>query len=110
MCCKAGGLITIAHKSAGPLKDIIQTEKYGFLCENEDEYVESLVAAIKMYLFDHSDTTLIYYIFRPKEERETMIKNGREKAIKFSDEQFFILAAAHIETFLEYYLLVEQRH
>lgn len=43
---KAGGLITIAHKSAGPLKDIIKTEEYGFLCENEDQYVEATIKAI----------------------------------------------------------------
>jgi len=39
-------MITIAHKSAGPLKDIIQTSEFGFLCENEDEYVEALIKAI----------------------------------------------------------------
>lgn len=34
----------VAHNSAGPAEDIIKEhEEYGFLCEDEEEYLQSIV-------------------------------------------------------------------
>ncbi|EAR99746.3 glycosyltransferase group 1 protein (macronuclear) [Tetrahymena thermophila SB210] len=88
----AGGLITIAHKSAGPLKDIIQNENFGFLCENEDEYVEATLKAVQM----------------PKEVKQELVSNSRQKAQEFSEDMFYIKSAAHFENFLEYFNLVKK--
>jgi alpha-1,2-mannosyltransferase len=38
----AAGLIVLAHDSAGPKMDIIKDKSCGFLCTDEDSYVESL--------------------------------------------------------------------
>ncbi|KAL4487217.1 hypothetical protein ABPG72_017936 [Tetrahymena utriculariae] len=88
----AGGLITIAHKSAGPLKDIIQNEHFGFLCENEDKYVEATLKAVQM----------------PIQFKTELVNNSRQKAQEFSEDMFYIKSAAHFENFLEYFQMVKK--
>jgi hypothetical protein len=39
-------LITIAHNSAGPKMDIIIDEDHGFLCDNEEDYLQSIVRVL----------------------------------------------------------------
>ena len=47
----AAGLLTVTHDSAGPRYDIIQHkdpgEKAGYLCQNEDDYVNTLKGIIE---------------------------------------------------------------
>ncbi|KRX03752.1 hypothetical protein PPERSA_04260 [Pseudocohnilembus persalinus] len=47
----AGGLITIAHNSAGPKEDIIQNndKQQGFLCDKEEDYIEALEKSIQIF-------------------------------------------------------------
>ena len=62
----ASGLIPVCNKSAGPLLDIVQDER--FLATTEDEYAEKLMYAMK----------------QPVEQRQLF----REKAQRFSQENF----------------------
>lgn len=40
----ACGLIMIAHNSAGPAEDIIvENEEFGYLCNNEEQFMMSIV-------------------------------------------------------------------
>lgn len=66
---QAAGLISLAHKSGGPLKDIIKHQQTGFLAENKEEYSELMneILVIK-------DTNIQ--------------KNARESALRFSDQVF----------------------
>ena len=47
----AAGLITIAHASGGPLRDIIgsKDEPIGFLASTEEEYTEHVIRAMKKF-------------------------------------------------------------
>ncbi|KAF7459243.1 Glycosyl transferase [Cryptosporidium felis] len=48
----SSGLVTIAHKSGGPEKDILKPYKgkpVGFLASNSEEFVESIISAIVNY-------------------------------------------------------------
>lgn len=44
----SAGIIVAAHNSAGPKYDIIRerNDKYGFLCNDKEDYVNSLVFAL----------------------------------------------------------------
>lgn len=47
--CMAAGLIMIAHKSGGPMLDIIEesdTSRNGFLASNEDEYARAIAVIL----------------------------------------------------------------
>uniref|UniRef100_A0A915L3M5 GDP-Man:Man(3)GlcNAc(2)-PP-Dol alpha-1,2-mannosyltransferase n=1 Tax=Romanomermis culicivorax TaxID=13658 RepID=A0A915L3M5_ROMCU len=68
----AAGLITIAHKSGGPLADIIDDGRDGFLAENAAEYVEKIIQILKM---------------KPL-ERDSIRKMAKISCRRFSDENF----------------------
>ena len=69
----AAGLITIAHNSAGPKEDIIGNEQnsVGFLASSKEEYADCILRAFEMY---------------DQKAGQEMIKNARQKSLKFSDE------------------------
>lgn len=47
----SAGLVTIAHASGGPLKDIIGSsqDQVGYLCSNTDEFVSQVVRAMNRF-------------------------------------------------------------
>ena len=47
----AAGLVTIAHASGGPLRDIIgaSTKEVGFLASSETEYVDSVIRGMTKF-------------------------------------------------------------
>ncbi|CAD8119088.1 unnamed protein product [Paramecium sonneborni] len=67
----AAGLIVIAHNSAGPKLDILAND-IGFLCENLEDYVLSVVRIMQL----------------TDEERSRYQLMGRKQAVNFSDETF----------------------
>ncbi|CAD8205553.1 unnamed protein product [Paramecium pentaurelia] len=67
----AAGLIVVAHNSAGPKLDILAND-VGFLCENLEDYVLSIVRIMQLTDEDRSRYQLL----------------GRKQAINFSDESF----------------------
>ncbi len=47
--CMAAGLVMVAHRSGGPLMDIVtDTEQLGFLAADADEYAAALHRVIRM--------------------------------------------------------------
>ena len=72
----AGGLVTLAHKSAGPMMDIViqwEGEETGFLADSVDSYVKALRTIFRMH----------------SEERFNLCLNARECVRKrFSEETF----------------------
>jgi len=49
----AAGLIVLAHDSAGPKMDIISNDRTcGFLCTDEDSYIQSLIQAINLRYYN----------------------------------------------------------
>ncbi|KAM3141182.1 hypothetical protein pb186bvf_006787 [Paramecium bursaria] len=67
----AGGLIVVAHDSAGPKEDILR-DRVGFLCEEVEDYVLSIVQILQMNDF----------------EIQQMQTQGRKRAQQFSEESF----------------------
>ncbi|EGR32597.1 hypothetical protein IMG5_076270 [Ichthyophthirius multifiliis] len=80
----AAGLVVLSHNSAGPKMDIIQNNSFGFLCENEEEYIEKLL-----------------YVINNQSIRNNIVKNARQKIMVFSDEQFIEKCKNYFKDFLE---------
>ncbi|KAI5638973.1 glycosyl transferases group 1 domain-containing protein [Phthorimaea operculella] len=73
--CMAAGLITIAHRSGGPLCDIIETSegsRTGFLATEADEYARSILEVIAL----------------PSDERKKIIESARASVDRFSTVEF----------------------
>ena len=72
----AAGLITIAHRSGGPLMDIIVEEastRNGFLAANDKEYAECIANILKNMSFD---------------ERKSVQDRARASVNRFSEKEF----------------------
>ncbi|KAJ2941101.1 hypothetical protein O0L34_g10332 [Tuta absoluta] len=73
--CMAAGLITIAHRSGGPLCDIIETaegSRTGFLAAEADEYARSILEVIAL----------------PNDDRRKIIESARASVDRFSTMEF----------------------
>lgn len=73
--CMAAGLIMVAHKSGGPMLDIIEeldTSRNGFLASDEDEYAQ--VIALVLLL--------------PEEDRNRIREAARSSTNRFSVQEF----------------------
>ena len=71
----ASGLITLAHRTGGPLMDIvIETEanRNGFLAISEDEYSD----------------TILHIIGMTKEAREGVRERAKSSVERFSEREF----------------------
>ncbi|XP_063537760.1 GDP-Man:Man(3)GlcNAc(2)-PP-Dol alpha-1,2-mannosyltransferase [Cydia strobilella] len=71
----AAGLITIAHRSGGPLADIVETtdtSRTGFLCSEADEYARAILEVIAL----------------APEERQRIIDAARASVDRFSTLEF----------------------
>ncbi|XP_006664685.2 GDP-Man:Man(3)GlcNAc(2)-PP-Dol alpha-1,2-mannosyltransferase [Oryza brachyantha] len=71
----AAGAIPIAHKSAGPMMDIVLDEdshQTGFLASEKEEYAEAIVKVLRM----------------PEAERQEMAAVARKRAQRFSEQRF----------------------
>ncbi|XP_049878415.1 GDP-Man:Man(3)GlcNAc(2)-PP-Dol alpha-1,2-mannosyltransferase [Pectinophora gossypiella] len=73
--CMAAGLITIAHRSGGPLADIVETSetsRTGFLAAEADEYARDILEVIAL----------------PADERKRIIDAARASVDRFSTTEF----------------------
>ncbi|XP_052744554.1 GDP-Man:Man(3)GlcNAc(2)-PP-Dol alpha-1,2-mannosyltransferase [Bicyclus anynana] len=73
--CMAAGLITIAHRSGGPLADIIETSegsRTGFLAAEPDEYARAILEVIAL----------------STDEKRTIIEAARASVDRFSEKAF----------------------
>ncbi|KAG6448510.1 hypothetical protein O3G_MSEX005520 [Manduca sexta] len=73
--CMAAGLITIAHRSGGPLADIVETSetsRTGFLAAEPDEYARAILEVIAL----------------PTDERKRIIEAARASVDRFSEKEF----------------------
>lgn len=73
--CMAAGLITIAHRSGGPLADIIETSegsRTGFLASEPDEYARAILEVIAL----------------PSDEKKRIIEAARASVDRFSEKEF----------------------
>lgn len=73
--CMAAGLVTVAHRSGGPLKDIIQTKgisRSGFLASDASEYARAIVTALAL----------------APEARQDIISAARASVNRFSEDEF----------------------
>ncbi|KAL5224531.1 hypothetical protein ABZP36_011170 [Zizania latifolia] len=71
----AAGAIPIAHKSAGPMMDIVLDEdghQTGFLASEKEEYAEAILKVLRM----------------PEAERQEMAAAARKRAQRFSEQRF----------------------
>ncbi|GJN35316.1 hypothetical protein PR202_gb24071 [Eleusine coracana subsp. coracana] len=71
----AAGAIPIAHKSAGPMMDIVLDEdghQTGFLASEVEEYTEAIIKVLGM----------------PEPERQEMAAAARKRAQRFSEQRF----------------------
>ncbi|KAF0887716.1 hypothetical protein E2562_002405 [Oryza meyeriana var. granulata] len=71
----AAGAIPIAHKSAGPMMDIVLDEdghQTGFLASEKEEYADAIVKVLRM----------------PEAERQEMAEAARKRAQRFSEQRF----------------------
>ncbi|KAL0486452.1 alpha-1,2-mannosyltransferase [Acrasis kona] len=68
----ASGLIPLAHKSGGPLLDIVDQDKNGFLADNSQEYADRMYNILQMN----------------KGDQIKLQMQARIKSQKFSDENF----------------------
>ncbi|TVU49425.1 hypothetical protein EJB05_00735 [Eragrostis curvula] len=71
----AAGAIPIAHKSAGPMMDIVLDEdghQTGFLASEQEEYTEAILKVLRM----------------PEPERQEMAAAARKRAQRFSGQRF----------------------
>jgi alpha-1,2-mannosyltransferase len=80
----AGGVITVAHNSAGPRLDIITDKVDGFLACNVGEYAECISQAVLRF-----------------EDLRIMREKAREKSRKFSQELFEEGFRRHLRRFLK---------
>ncbi|KAK3140095.1 hypothetical protein QOZ80_5AG0395740 [Eleusine coracana subsp. coracana] len=72
----AAGAIPIAHKSAGPMMDIVLDEdghQTGFLASEMEEYTEAIIKVLGM----------------PEPERQEMAAAARKRAQRFSEQRFY---------------------
>ena len=69
---QAAGVITIAHRSGGPLLDILPHQSLGYLCETAEEYAEAIASAFRLDIA----------------ERVAMGRNAREWVERFGVEAF----------------------
>jgi len=67
----AAGLLVVAHRSGGPLMDIITHGHNGYLAESAEEYADCLSRVL-----DHYD------------DQEAVRQRGRDSTGRFSDEMF----------------------
>lgn len=73
--CMAAGLITIAHRSGGPLADIIETtegSRTGFLASEPDEYARAILEVIALSI----------------DERKQIVEAARASVDRFSEMEF----------------------
>nr|CAD7394643.1 unnamed protein product [Timema cristinae] len=73
--CMAAGLIMVAHRSGGPLMDIVQETEgscNGFLASNKEEYAEAFAAIVKM----------------SPQERQIIRDSARASVDRFSVQEF----------------------
>ncbi|XP_072945332.1 GDP-Man:Man(3)GlcNAc(2)-PP-Dol alpha-1,2-mannosyltransferase [Epargyreus clarus] len=73
--CMAAGLVTVAHRSGGPLADIVQTAaaaRTGFLAAEPDEYARALLEAIAL----------------SPEQRRQLVDAARASVERFSETEF----------------------
>ncbi|CAF4764021.1 unnamed protein product [Pieris macdunnoughi] len=73
--CMAAGLITVAHRSGGPLADIIEpshSSRTGFLAAEPDEYARAILEIIAL----------------PTHERTNIIEAARASVDRFSEMEF----------------------
>ncbi|KAJ1266039.1 hypothetical protein BS78_08G120600 [Paspalum vaginatum] len=71
----AAGAIPIAHKSAGPMMDIVLDEdghQTGFLASVTEEYADAIIKVLRM----------------PESERQEMAAAARKRAQRFSEQRF----------------------
>ncbi|KAJ1257848.1 hypothetical protein BS78_10G027800 [Paspalum vaginatum] len=71
----AAGAIPIAHKSAGPMMDIVLDEdgyKTGFLASEKKEYTDAIIKVLRT----------------PESERQEMAAAARKRAQRFSEQRF----------------------
>ncbi|KAL6847293.1 hypothetical protein ACP4OV_023146 [Aristida adscensionis] len=71
----AAGAIPIAHKSAGPMMDIVLDEdghQTGFLASEKEEYTEAIIKVLRM----------------PESERQEIAAAARKRAQRFSEQRF----------------------
>ncbi|CAM0949314.1 unnamed protein product [Alopecurus aequalis] len=71
----AAGAIPIAHKSAGPMMDIVLEEdghQTGFLASEKEEFAEAILKVLRM----------------PEPERREMAAAARKRAQRFSEQKF----------------------
>ncbi|CAK1588873.1 unnamed protein product [Parnassius mnemosyne] len=72
--CMAAGLITIAHRSGGPLLDIIQNSpvRSGFLAAEPEEYARAVLEVLAL----------------PTDERRKIVEAARDSVDRFSEMEF----------------------
>jgi len=71
--CMAAGLVMVAHRSGGPLMDIVtDTEQLGFLAADADEYAAALHRVIRM----------------EPQRRRCIQQAARDSVMRFSDQIF----------------------
>lgn len=73
--CMAAGLITVAHRSGGPLADIIETaqgSRTGFLAAEADEYARAILEVIALC----------------PDERKRIVEAARASVDRFSEMEF----------------------
>ncbi|CAB3237604.1 unnamed protein product [Arctia plantaginis] len=73
--CMAAGLITIAHRSGGPLADIIETSetsRTGYLASEPDEYARAILEVIAL----------------PSDQKKRIVEAARASVDRFSEMEF----------------------
>ncbi|VVC90152.1 unnamed protein product [Leptidea sinapis] len=73
--CMAAGLVTIAHRSGGPLADIVETaigSRTGFLATEPDEYARAILEVIAL----------------PPHQRRDIVNAARASVDRFSEMEF----------------------
>ncbi|KAJ0172489.1 hypothetical protein K1T71_011628 [Dendrolimus kikuchii] len=73
--CMAAGLVMIAHRSGGPLADIVETSetsRTGFLASEPDEYARAILEVIAL----------------PSDQRKKIIEAARASVDRFSEIEF----------------------
>ena len=69
----AAGLVTLAHRSGGPLMDIVQEGNTGFLAINEEEYAENMLTVLEEM---------------SEEAKEELRMRAKSSVSRFSDAEF----------------------
>ena len=86
----AAGLVVVAHKSGGPLMDIVtnasdSNARLGYLAESAEEYADCMRQALDAYDTEANDDLRI---------------RARQHIKKFSDEEFAIYVVEVFNTIL----------